>query len=222
MPSERHADPEFAQALERAQEEMRMGQRELGTLTEENARLQAQLGQLQTEREQLSQSLQEVRQGKPLRRPRLPEVLAPPFVVHTQVPLRSVFLNQLPLLLVAGALLTLPWEFRTGSMMVLCVLYAVISVYPQLRNWFGRPSWRFTGSGLEDGGRSGLPAEISYEQVSSATAEISPVQLRRGVGTVTVKFRPVSGAPEDFVSLIDVPEPERLAGWIQAQGRRVK
>ncbi|ADO75170.1 hypothetical protein [Stigmatella aurantiaca] len=222
MPSEIHAEPEIARALERLQEERRTGQRELGTLTEENARLQARLGQLQTEREQWSRMLQEVRQGKPLRRPRLPEVLAPPFEVRTQVPLRRVFLNQLPLVLVAGALLTLPWDFRTGFMLAFCVFYAVISVYPQLRHWFGRPSWRFTGTGLEDGGHSGLPAEIPYEQVVSATAEISPAQLRRGVGTVTVKFRPEPGAPEDFVSLLDVPEPERMAEWLQAKGMQAK
>ncbi|WP_225412664.1 hypothetical protein [Stigmatella hybrida] len=218
MPSERPVEPGIAQALERIQEDVRTGHRAMRTLTEENGRLRARLGQLQTEREQLSRTLQEVRQGQPLRRPRLPEVLAPPFEVRTQVPLRRVFLSQLPLVLVTGALLTLPWDYRTGIMVVLCVLYAVVSVYPQLRRWFGSPSWRFTGSGLEDGGHSGLPAEIPYGQVVSATAEISPAQLRRGVGTVTVKFRPAPGAPEDFVSLLDVPEPERLAEWIQAKG----
>jgi hypothetical protein len=222
MPSEHHRESGVAQALERIQEDVRKGQRTMSTLTEENAQLRARLGELQTEREQLNRTLQEVRQGKPLHRPRLPEALAPPFEVRTQVPLRRVFLNQLPLLLIAGVLLTLPWEFRTGIMVVLCVLYALVSLYPQLRIWFVRPSWRLTGSGLEDGGRSGLPAEIPYEQVVSATAEISPAQLRRGVGTVTVRFRPEPGAPDDFVSLLDVPEPERLAEWIQAQGALAK
>jgi len=218
MPSEGHMEPEIARALERVQEDVRTGQRAMSTLTGEHARLQARLGQLQTEREQLSRTLQELRQGKPLRRPRLPEVLSPPFEVSTHVSLRRAFLPLLPLVLVVAVLLTFPWRLSTGLSWLMCCWYAVDSLYPHLKRWRGRPVWRFTAQGLEDGGHSGLPGEIPYAQVVSATAEVSPAQARHGVGTVTVKFRLGPDAPEDFVSLLDVPEPERLAEWIQAQG----
>ncbi|WP_395812513.1 PH domain-containing protein [Archangium minus] len=222
MPAERQVEPAILQALDEVQDALRTEQRAQGPLSGENARLRARLEQLQAERVWLRLVLEELAKEKTSSAPpRLAETLEPPFEVQGQALLRrrlSGFLSS-PLF----AALILAWEWDRGPrfrMFLGGVLLLVVAVQCVRLFWNGELRWSFKAARFEGGGWLGKRLHVNYSDVVDVQVHVSPSQQRRGVGTVVVTYRPrEQDMPSDMCVLLkDVPEPERLAAWLRAEG----
>jgi hypothetical protein len=100
------------------------------------------------------------------------------------------------------------------------VLLLLVVAYQGLKYWRGRwlAPWRFETHGFEGGGRQGPQRLVSYSDVLNVEVYVSASQRRRGVGTLVVTYKAWPGTPgQQCVQLKNVPEPERLAAWLQAK-----
>lgn len=219
MPAERHADPEVTQALESVEASLHEEQSALGILPQEHAALQARLEQLQTERAQLRQELEDSRRGRPTHFPRLPEGLTAPFEVQPRTHSARLLLRDLlPALTLVGCVLLMPWDYSKGWFVAgIFLLGTLVTAGFMLVGWLRRPKWRFGETTIEMFGKDAPPLPLPYSQVLDVEAHVTPSQRKRGVGNVVVV--------QDGPSLIDiavrrmtlknVPEPERLAAWLR-------
>lgn len=218
MAPERLADPEITQALEEIEDTLRAERRALAPLPDENVELRARLERLMSERDQLQGELEELLKGRARNHPRLPEVLNPPFVVRSPVPVRRMLRTALPSL----ALLVVLLSFMKDSMHLgQTIFLLVLGVFLVLRLpalWVGGSSWQFSEADIRGYGKKTGVARVLYSSITSVKVDATPSQRRRGVGTIQVTYQEeFSGEMEKLLTLEDVPEPERLASWIQAK-----
>lgn len=215
MASERYVDPAVGQALEEAREALRTEQASQGTLASQNAQLRERAQRLEAERAQLRGELERLRQGQVGPMPRLPEVLATPFEVRPLVRLRRHAREALPmLLLVVLAVLSI----RSGTLKawVLFGASVVFMLVQLLIYWNGRLPWRFEEEGIK-ARESEVPGNLlRYRDILGVEAYSSNRQRMRGLGSVTVRFMATTGQEKQLL-LKDVPEPERLAEWLEAR-----
>ncbi len=220
MSTERHEEPAVLQALEEVQEALRTEDHAQGPLSRENARLLARLEELQAERERLLYLVDEAGGGPSLSAPRLPESLEPPFVVQSQA-FRYQLARQFLLMPVAVVfMLALGWNQGIKARVFCLALLLLVVAYQGVKFWWGRwrARWRFETHGFELGG---LGRFLSYSDVLDVGVHVSASQRRRGLGTLVVRFKTWPGTPGPLcVQMKDVPEPERLAAWLQAKRSR--
>jgi hypothetical protein len=219
MPGERFADPEVTQALEEAEDALRAERRALGPLPGENAELQARLERLKAERDQLRGELEGLRKGRARSHPRLPDVLEPPFKVRPHVSVRRQLRKALPFLALAGVLLIfMRGQLSSGLRIFLLVLGVVLSAR-FLASRRGRPGWHFRETGIEESGQGrGRAQAVPYSAITGVKVHATASQHRRGVGTIEMTWRAEPGEGwEKTLTLEDVPEPERLAAWIESK-----
>ncbi len=218
MAPERIADPEITQALEEIEDTLRAERRALGPLPGENAGLQARLERLKGERDRLQGELEELRTGRARNLPRLPEVLVPPFKVRSPVPARRLLRAALPSLALLGVLFIFLKDLsRAGQRIFLLVMGGFLLVR-LFALWGGRSWWNFSEVGIEGGGKEAGEPRVPYSKITGVKVDATPSQRRRGVGTVQVTYEEeLGGRVEKNLTLKDVPEPERLASWIQAK-----
>jgi hypothetical protein len=217
MSAERFVDPEVTQAVEEIEDALRTERRALGPLPGENAELREKIERLTTERDQLRSDLEGLRQGRAKGLPRLPEALAPPLRVVPYVPMRRRLREALPLLTPLGVLV-LFGRGQLGAWVLILALVAVAWVVARVVDVSrSRPWWGLKEDGFEAGGK-GETSFVRYSEISSVEVQVTASQRRRGVGTVHVKCE-LKGEerPLKFLTLKDVPEPERLAAWLQAK-----
>jgi hypothetical protein len=213
--TERYVDPAVGQALEEARESLRAERRTQEPLSSQNAELRERAERLQAERDQLRGELEHLRQGRTGRVPRLPEVLTPPFEVRPPVPLRRQVREALPMLLLLMFPLSLAWKKKATAPVIL--LFFLLMIGAQLlMHWRGRARWRFTPDGIEAKEPEVQGGLVRYTDVLRAEAYSSRGQRLRGVGSVGVTYKALMGE-EKLLTLKEVPEPERLAEWIQSK-----
>ncbi|MDY7232314.1 PH domain-containing protein [Hyalangium rubrum] len=216
MSTERYVDPSVGQAVEEVRESLRSEQRALEPLPTENAELRAKLERLQTERERLRGELEGLRQGRAGGRvPRLPEALEPPFVVRSPVLLRRQARESLPVLVVLTLLGSLAWSRQGSGLVILLLLLMVFMAIQFFAVWRGGARWRFGETGIEVDDKDVPEGRVRYADVVDAEVHVSRAQRRRGVGTVEVRYRAKN--EERTLSLKDVPEPDRLAEWLDSK-----
>ena len=215
MSFERFVDPAVGQALEEARDALRAERSSREPLWSENTELRARAERLQAERDQLRGELEQLRQGQPRHVPRLPEVLKAPFEVRPPMTLRRRVRDALPLLMMVTLPLSLAWS-KKASWVVLMVFAAVMIASQVLTLWKSRPRWRFTEGFIEARETEVPGGQVRYTDVLGLEAYSSKGQRLRGVGSVAVRYRAVTGE-EKLLTLKDVPEPERLAEWLQAK-----
>jgi DNA-binding transcriptional MerR regulator len=215
--SERHADPEVGQALEQVREALRTERNSQEPLSSQNAELRERAGRLERERDQLRGELERLRQERPARAPRLPEVLTPPFEVGPSVSPRRQVREAMPMFLVMLLALSVVWR-KSASSLVLLLCALVLVVVQVLIYWAGRVRWRFTQDGIQvETKELEVPGGfLRYTDVLKVEAYSSRGQRLRGVGSVGMAYKAVTGE-ERLLTLKDVPEPERLAEWLQAK-----
>jgi hypothetical protein len=213
--SERFVDPEVGQALEEVRDALRAERSSQEPLATENAELLARAERLQAEQEQLRGELEHLREGRPRHAPRLPEVLKAPFEVRPEVTLRRRLREALPLLM----LLVLPVALSRKNKIIWAVLVVVASalfISQVLTHRRGRGQWRFTEDCLETQDPEVQGGLVLYRDMRSVEPYSSKGQRLRGVGSVGVKYRAVTGE-EKLLTLKDVAEPDRLAEWLEAK-----
>lgn len=215
MASERYVDPAVGQALEEAREALRTEQASQGSLGSQNAQLRERAQRLEAERAQLRGELERLRQGRIGPMPRLPEVLATPFEVRPPVRLRRHAREALPLLLLV-ALAVLPLRSGTGKAWLFLGFGVVFMMVQLLIYWHGRQPWRFEEEGIK-ARESQVPGNLlRYRDILGVEAYSSNRQRMQGLGNVTVRFMATTGQEKQLL-LKDVPEPERLAEWLEAR-----
>jgi hypothetical protein len=215
--AERFVDPEVSQAVEEIEDALKAERRALEPLPGENAELREKLQRLTAERDQLRDELERLRQGRPRGLPRLPEVLAPPLKILPHVSMRRRLREALPFLTPLGVLALFGKE-QLGAWALILLLavvgWGVARVADVSRS---RGSWRLGEDGFEAFGE-GEPVSVKYANITRVEVQVSGAQRRRGVGTVHVRCEEKGEErPLKFLELKDVPEPERLAAWLQAK-----
>jgi hypothetical protein len=213
--SERYVDPAVAQALEEVRDALRAERSSQEPLSSETAELRARAARLQAERDQLRSELKHLRLGRPRHVPRLPGVLKVPFEVRPVVTLRRKLREALPMLM----LLVLPFALTRQNKIIWTMLLVIASavIFSQMSTrWTARARWRFTEEGLKTRDPGVQGGHVYYRDMLAAEAYSSRGQRLRGVGSVGVKYRGVTGE-EKLLTLKDVPEPERLAEWLEAK-----
>jgi hypothetical protein len=215
MSAERFVDPEVSQAVEEIEDALRTERRALGSLPGDNAELRAKIERLTAEREGLRGELEGLRQGRAKGLPRLPEVLAPPFRVLPHVSMRRRLREAMPFVTPLGVLALFGRE-QLGVwslILLLAVLFWGVARVVDISR--SRPSWLLKEDGLE-ATEAGETSFVRYSELSDVEVQVSASQRRRGVGTLHVKGE-LKGEerPLKFLTLKDVPEPERLAAWLQ-------
>jgi hypothetical protein len=216
MAPELLADPEITQALKESEDALWAERRMLGPLQGETTRLQARLEHLKAERDQLRGVLERLREGRARNSPRLPEVLVHPFKVRPRKPLRRHLRELLPYL---GVLTFLSIFMNEGiaKWMLLLALWGTLLVNG-IRFWRRSPWWHFSEAGIEGGGKEAGEGRVPYSSITGVKVEATPSQRRRRVGTVQVAYEgELGGAAERNLTIEDVPEPERLASWIESK-----
>ena len=215
MTSERYVDPAVSQALEEVRDSLLAERKSQEPLSSENAELRARAERLRAERDQLQSELEHLRQGQPRNAPRLPEVLKAPFELRPEVTLRQKLRAALPLLM----LMVLPFALTRQNKIIWAILLVVVGALfasQALTQWRGRARWRFTEDSLETKDPEVQGGQVRYTDMLDVEAYGSRGQRLRGVGSVGVKYRAVMGE-EKQLTLKDVPEPERLAEWLEAK-----
>jgi len=213
--SERYVDPAVGQALEEVRDALRSERSSQEPLASQTVELRQRADRLQAERDQLKGELEHLREGRPPHVPRLPEVLKAPFDVRPPLTLRRRVRDVLPLLITLTLPLTLLWD-RKGSWVLLLVFVAMMALSQVLTLWKWRARWRFTETGIEAQAHEVQGGHVRYTDVSRVAAYSSKNQRLRGVGSIAVTYRAVPGE-EKLLMLKDVPEPERLAEWLEAK-----
>ncbi len=215
MTSERYVDPAVGQALEEVRDALRAERSSQEPLASQTAELRERAERLQAEREQLQSELEHLKQGRPRQLPRLPETLAVPFGVRPPLTRRRRVREALPLAMTLVLPLTLLWSQEAGWPKLL--LFVAVMLFVQvLMIRERRVGWRFTEVGIESKDAEVQGGLVRYTDVSKVEAYSSRGQRLRGVGSVGVTYRAVSGE-EKLLTLKDVPEPERLAEWLEAK-----
>lgn len=176
MSAERFVDPEVSQAIEQIEDALSAERRALGPLPGENAGLREKLQRLTAERDRLRGELERLREGRPQRLPRLPEMLAPPLRILPHVSMRRRLREALPFLTPLGALALFGREqLGVWALIFLGVFLAWgvarIADVSRSRDWWdlkeegfeaneeGAPKLRAVLGDLPGGGREhGLPA----------------------------------------------------------------
>jgi hypothetical protein len=211
--AERQSDPAITQALEEVQEALHREHRALESLPREIATLRARSEQLQAERKALHGELEALEQGKPERRPRLPERLEPPFELRSQVSLRRRLREAVPVMMMVGLLIWMPSDRIFLPFAIVGLAAAMVGVFVERSR---RPRCRVEPAGLKVSTHRGWRS-VSFTDVLDAEVHVSVSQRRRGVGTVLVLHKAMLGDAENQpLTLKDVPEPERLAEWIRS------
>jgi hypothetical protein len=213
--TERYVEPAVGQALEEVRESLRTERRAQEPLSRESAELRERAERLQAERDQLQGDLEHLRQGRTARVPRLPAVLTPPFEVRPPVPLRRQVREALPMLMVATFPLSLAWSKKAAAPVIFLLILGMM-VAQFLMHWRARARWRFTQEGLEVKEPEVQGGLVRYPDVVQVEAYSSKGQRLRGVGSVGVTYKGLMGE-EKLLTLKDVPEPERLAEWLQSK-----
>lgn len=216
MAGERFIDPEVSQAVEEAEAALQAERRALGPLPGQNAELREKLQRLTAERDRLRGELEQMRQGRSRGLPRLPEVLTPPLKILPQVPVRRRLREALPFLTPVGILVLFRAQLDGWALIILLavVAWGVARVADVSRS---RGGWLLKEDGVESFGE-GAPVLVKYADMTRVEVQVSRSQHRRGVGTVHVRCEEKGEErPLKFLELKDVPEPERLAAWLQAK-----
>lgn len=216
MSAERFVDPEVSQAIEQIEDALSAERRALGPLPGENAGLREKIQRLTAERDRLRGELERLREGRPQRLPRLPEVLAPPLRILPHVSMRRRLREALPFLTPLGALALFGREQLGVWALIFLGAFvawgvARIADVSRSRDW-----WDLKEDGFETN-EEGVPSFVRYSEISRVEVEITASQRRRGVGTVHVKSEQKNEERSlKLLTLKDVPEAERLAAWLQA------
>jgi len=213
--SERYVDPAVGQALEEVRDALRSERNSQEPMASQTAELRERAERLQAEREQLKSELEHLKQGRPRHIPKLPETLTVPFDVRPPVTRRRRVREALPLAMTLLLPLALLWN-REANWLKLLVFVSGLIVVQVLTLWKARARWRFTQEGIEAQAPDVQGGLVRYKDVSKVEAYSSKGQRLRGVGSVGVKYRAVTGE-EKLLTLKDVPEPERLAEWLAAK-----
>jgi hypothetical protein len=207
------------QALEEVRDALRTERGSQEPMASQTAELRERAERLQAERDQLRGELERLRQGQPQHVPRLPEVLKAPFEVRPPITLRRRIREALPLLMLLALPVALMRDNKiTWSLLVL--LAAGMFLVQVLTVWRVRPRWRFTEAGIEVPETEVPGGLVSYTDLLAVEAYSSKGQRLRGVGSVGVKYRAYHAGvavEEKLLTLKDVPEPERLAEWLEAK-----
>lgn len=216
MSTERYVDPSVGQALEEVQEALRTERRALVSLPAENAGLRAKLERLQAERGKLREELEGLRQGRTGRMRRLPEALTPPFELRIPVQLRRQLREAMPMLVMMLLFSSVMWS--TGwwgrAFVLLAGLVGVSVQVLAIRR--GSARWRFGEAGIEVSEEEVPGGLVRYSDIVDAEVHVTRYQRRRGVGTVEVRHRAIK-EEEKTLTLKDVPEPDRLAAWLDSK-----
>jgi hypothetical protein len=208
-------DPAVGQALEEVRDALRAERNSQEPLSSENAELRARADRLQAERDELRSELEHLRQGRPRHVPRLPEELKAPFDVRPPVTLRRRVRDALPLMMILTLPLAVVWSKKVTW--VALVLFAAVMIAAQvLTLWIRRPRWRFMEAWIEAHEPDVPGGQVRYKDMLKVEAYSSKGQRLRGVGSVGVTYRAVTGE-EKLLTLKGVPEPERLAEWLQSK-----
>ena len=216
MAPERFTDPGVTQALEEIEDTLRAERRTLGPWVGENAALRERLERLEAERDQLQEELEGVRKGRARNHPRLPEVLVPFFRIRSSVPVRHQLRTALPSLALLGLLFFILRDQAHSVQRVFVFCIGVFLLMRFLSLWLGGAWWDFSETGIRGGGKEAGEGQVPYSRITGIKVDATPSQRRRGVGTVQVTYEEEpGGAVERTLTLKDVPEPERLASWIQ-------
>jgi hypothetical protein len=213
--SERYVDPAVGQALEEVRDALRAERSSQEPQASQNAELRERAGRLEAERDQLRGELERLREGRPGRVPRLPEVLQVPFEVRPVVMLRRQVREALPMLMLVVLALSIVGR-KSGSGVAIIVFAGVMLLVQLLMQWKGRSRWRFVEAGIEAKESEVQGGLVRYTDVLQVEAYSSRGQRLRGVGSVGVTFKAVTGE-EKVLTLKDVPEPERLAQWLESK-----
>lgn len=222
MAPERFVDPAVGQALEEVREALRTEQASQGSLASQNAQLRERAQRLEAERDRLRGELEQLRQGRIGPMPRLPEVLVPPFELQSPLSLRRQVREALPMLLIMVlAALAGGGGGKQKLLAGIFFVFALVMVVVQaVSYWQSRERWRFEEGGIraweaEEPGVRGLNL-IRYQAMLGVEAHSSNSQRLRGLGSVTVTYKSEAEEQKQLV-LEDVPEPERLAEWLEAR-----
>lgn len=215
MAPERLAAPEITQALEELEDTLRAERRTLEPLQGENAGLRARLERLEAERDQLRGELEGLRRGQATSHPRLPAVLATPFTVRPRSPLLRQLRESAPYLLVLAV--PLLYAKNSTAKTIFLLIFGGSMLLRAFHRWRGDSWWDFREAGIEGGGTE-RGERVPYSSITGVTVDATPAQRRRGVGTVQVMYELQPGrGGERRLTLKDMPEPERLAAWIEAK-----
>jgi hypothetical protein len=216
MAPERIASPEISQALEEAGDTLRAERRTLGPLAGENAALRERLERLEAERDQLQEELKGLRKGRSSNHARLPEVLVPPFRIRPPVPMRRQLRTILPSMALLGLLFFILRDQAHAAQRVFVFCIGVFLLMRSFGLWLGGAWWDFSKTGIRGGGKEAGDGLVPYSRITGIKVDTTPSQRRRGVGTVQVAYEEKPGGEMKMtLTLKDVPEPERLASWIQ-------
>lgn len=212
MPDERPIEPAIAQRMEEVRDELRTEQRALEPLPQEKARLQEQLDRLQARKQELQREVEALRAGPPVEQLRLPGTLTAPFKARVQRSLRDPLLALLSIAVFASTIVFTEggpsfWRVAVAASGICAALLLVIALRP--------PRWRFAATHARLVGIAEQAGTVTYKEITDVQVLVTPSQRRRGVGTVVVTCQG-NESPRQ-VLIRDVPEPDRLAEWLNSQ-----
>jgi membrane protein YdbS with pleckstrin-like domain len=226
MPPERIDEPSLEQVVESLQSQLRAEERAREQLREQSDHLQNRCRTLEAERTRLQQELKSLRTSAPHRPSVLPDPLSPPFEVRPRwfLAVRGHELWWWYVMFVAVMALLMHGLMRWSGA-VFFVFYLVQLFFVHLvimwkwwAEWRRHPWWGFKEKGIAVQGESWKPLlEVPYTRMLRVDAQVSPVQVARGLGDVVVWWTAPGKTQPEEVRLKNAPEPERLAKWLETR-----